>query len=108
MPSVFVGREDLLAEGVQYILSTPAAWIAILGYGGMGKTTLALAILHQQNIQKSFGNNCYFVPCDVLNSGSDLIYALLHTLESAYAKDKDILSGLHAYSLKCWKNIGGS
>ena len=60
MPNVFVGRDDLLADGVEYILSTEAAWVAILGNGGMGKTTLALAILHHKKIKASFGNHCYF------------------------------------------------
>ena len=103
MPYIFVGRDDLLTDGVNYILSTTAAWIAILGYGGMGKTTLALAILHHQEIKAIFGNHSYFVPCDVLKTAQDLVIAVLQILGSKHQENKDYLSGLQTGLLQTGK-----
>jgi hypothetical protein len=50
----------------------PSARVAILGSGGMGKTTLALAALHSSDVERKYEHR-YFVSCESANSASDLI-----------------------------------
>jgi hypothetical protein len=49
MPAHFVGRDDLLAELLERLVSEPQLVLALEGLAGVGKTTLALALaLHKQ------------------------------------------------------------
>ncbi|PPQ77988.1 hypothetical protein CVT25_015455 [Psilocybe cyanescens] len=72
-PAHFVGRDDLVQQGIEHILLTPVARVIILGLGGIGKTSLALAIAHNDRIKEIFGNKSYFVSCEGLKSGLDLV-----------------------------------
>ncbi|SJL11866.1 uncharacterized protein ARMOST_15277 [Armillaria ostoyae] len=45
-PSVFKGRDDLVQEGIANLLADSPHSIIIMGFGGMGKTSLALRILN--------------------------------------------------------------
>ena len=45
--------------------------ITLLGAGGIGKTAIALALLHHARILTRFGNRRYFVPCHNLESSLD-------------------------------------
>ena len=56
------------------------ARIAILGFGGYGKTTLACAILTAKQIQDHFGDARYFVPCESVTSSGALMTELGKTL----------------------------
>ncbi|KAJ7732634.1 hypothetical protein B0H16DRAFT_1238155, partial [Mycena metata] len=46
--------------------------IAILGAGGMGKTSLARAVLHHPNITTRYHGNRFFVTCDIASSKAEL------------------------------------
>ncbi|THU86710.1 hypothetical protein K435DRAFT_804875 [Dendrothele bispora CBS 962.96] len=45
VPRIFYGRDDLIKEGVDYIVNSAQAFLAILGPGGIGKTALAQKLL---------------------------------------------------------------
>ncbi|KAJ7268546.1 hypothetical protein C8J57DRAFT_1717249 [Mycena rebaudengoi] len=60
-PQIFNGRESELQDVVN-ILMQDSAHIAILGMGGMGKTSLATAALHNPQVEAKYSHR-YFVPC---------------------------------------------
>ncbi|KAJ7265635.1 hypothetical protein C8J57DRAFT_1718273 [Mycena rebaudengoi] len=60
-PQIFHGREAELQDVVN-ILVQESAHIAILGAGGMGKTSLATAALHNPEVEAKYLHR-YFVPC---------------------------------------------
>ncbi|KAJ6596169.1 hypothetical protein DFH09DRAFT_128481 [Mycena vulgaris] len=70
-PKIFHGRDSELTEIVAS-LGRDSARIAILGTGGIGKTSLARAALHHPQISARFSQR-FFVPCDSATSSSDLV-----------------------------------
>ncbi|KAJ7242053.1 hypothetical protein C8J57DRAFT_1477570 [Mycena rebaudengoi] len=60
-PQIFNGRESELQDVVN-ILIQDSAHIAILGAGGMGKTSLATTALHNPQVEAKYSHR-YFVPC---------------------------------------------
>ncbi|KAJ7744927.1 hypothetical protein B0H16DRAFT_1206108, partial [Mycena metata] len=94
-PQIFHGRESELADILNYFRQGTAR-IAILGAGGMGKTSLAQTVLHHEEIVKKYQGNRLFVPCDTaankvelagliaahleMKPGQDLIRAVLNRL----------------------------
>ncbi|KAJ7118505.1 hypothetical protein C8R43DRAFT_960288 [Mycena crocata] len=62
-PKIFHGRESELAEILEHFTTT-APRIAILGTGGMGKTSLARMILHHPQITARYNAQRFFVACD--------------------------------------------
>ncbi|KZW04444.1 hypothetical protein EXIGLDRAFT_25922 [Exidia glandulosa HHB12029] len=67
-PTLFFGRDELVQQAVQ-TLQTPKH-VAFLGPGGMGKSSLAKAVLSDPAIVKEFRDERYFVAFDDLNSPS--------------------------------------
>ncbi|KAJ7761365.1 hypothetical protein B0H16DRAFT_1234346, partial [Mycena metata] len=70
-PKIFHGRESELADILNHFKeSTPR--IAILGAGGMGKTSLAQTVLHHEEIVIKYQGNWLFVVCDTAASKAEL------------------------------------
>ncbi|THU80183.1 hypothetical protein K435DRAFT_874649 [Dendrothele bispora CBS 962.96] len=81
VPIVFKGREDLVEQGVAILCQEALRFLAILGAGGMGKTSLALHILNSDLVQNKFGERCYFIPCELFEDAESLVQGLIHVME---------------------------
>jgi AAA+ superfamily predicted ATPase len=66
-PQIFHGRESELSD-ILTLLKTEAPRIAILGTGGMGKTSLARAVIHHAEVSAQYTQHRYFVACDSATS----------------------------------------
>ena len=94
-PKIFYGRESEVADILKHFRQgTPK--IAILGAGGMGKTSLASAVVHHEEIMMKYQGNRLFVVCETAASkvelaglvgahlgikpGKDLTQAVIHRL----------------------------
>ncbi|KAJ7922734.1 P-loop containing nucleoside triphosphate hydrolase protein [Mycena leptocephala] len=62
-PKIFHGRDSELSN-VLHLFSQGTPRIAILGAGGMGKTSLARAIIHHTEITERYNQHRFFVACD--------------------------------------------
>ncbi|KAG1724117.1 P-loop containing nucleoside triphosphate hydrolase protein [Suillus occidentalis] len=63
-PAMFYGRDALVAELTRLVVNDEH--IALIGPGGMGKSSLAKAILHEPLILEKFADRRFFVTYDVL------------------------------------------
>ncbi|KAJ7254547.1 P-loop containing nucleoside triphosphate hydrolase protein, partial [Mycena rebaudengoi] len=70
-PQIFHGREVELQDVVN-ILVQDSAHIAILGAGGMGKTSLATAALHNPQVEAKYSHR-YFIPCQSSPTCTELV-----------------------------------
>ncbi|KAJ6538371.1 hypothetical protein DFH09DRAFT_1283417 [Mycena vulgaris] len=71
-PKIFHGRDTELADILKlFMQETPR--IAILGAGGMGKTSLARAVLHHPTVTGKYAQHRSFVACDSTLSKDELV-----------------------------------
>ncbi len=76
-PSVFMGRDDLVQESIANLLADSPHSIIIMGFGDMGKTSLALKILNDAAVQAKYEAHRYFIPCDIVCSVDCTVEVLL-------------------------------
>ncbi|KAJ7891055.1 P-loop containing nucleoside triphosphate hydrolase protein [Mycena leptocephala] len=62
-PKIFHGRDSELSNILQ-LFSQGTPKIAILGAGGMGKTSLARAVIHHTKITERYDQHRFFIACD--------------------------------------------
>ncbi|THU81404.1 TPR-like protein, partial [Dendrothele bispora CBS 962.96] len=81
VPIVFKGREELVEQGVAILCQQASRFLAILGGGGMGKTSLALHIMSATSVNDKFAGRCYFIPCEIFEDAESLVQGLIQIME---------------------------
>ena len=71
-----VGRDGEVAALVGGWLATPPEPVAVLGAPGIGKSTICLAALHDDQVAERFGDRRWFVRCDGATSAEVLLSGL--------------------------------
>ena len=89
LPEDFVRRSEEIKQLRSYLLSREAGkpvtiTAALKGAGGYGKTTLAMALCHDENVKHTFDDGILWVPLgknpsDLIGKIEDLIYKLTDT-----------------------------
>ncbi|KAJ7339811.1 P-loop containing nucleoside triphosphate hydrolase protein, partial [Mycena albidolilacea] len=77
-PKIFHGRESELEDLVGSLLRDPAR-VAVLGPGGMGKTTLAMAALHHPKVASRYPSR-YFISCESAHTRDSLVAIIVSNL----------------------------
>ena len=104
-----IGRDKERSEVIDTLLHKSPACIAILGGGGMGKTTLAVSVLHEPVVVNQYPSR-YFVSCEGVPSVSSLVGEITNALRIPLANHDahlidTILSSFPANTLLCLDNL---
>ncbi|TDL20131.1 hypothetical protein BD410DRAFT_841490 [Rickenella mellea] len=75
-PEIFFGRDEYVANVVDMILKKMPARLAILGPGGVGKTAVASAVYHHEQIEAFFQDHRFFITCEAMFSAESLLDTL--------------------------------
>lgn len=79
-PINFHGRDDYVDRLATTVLESPSNHVAILGTGGIGKTSVALALLHDERIHARFNDRRYFFSCESAANADTIIESLTSML----------------------------
>ena len=71
--------------------------IALIDAGGIGKTSIALAVVHRDRIKQRFGHHRRFAPCDQLSASSAHLLRRISNVIGAGVKTPEDLTPLRAF-----------
>ena len=94
-PKIFFGRDEL----VQRIVSSAENFtsMALIGTGGIGKTSIILTVLNDYRIKERFGDNRSFIRCDRLTPSHTHFLRQLSEATGAGVENPEDLSPMRRY-----------
>ncbi|KZV76216.1 TPR-like protein [Peniophora sp. CONT] len=79
-PQIFHGRMQEVEHAVNQIVNNAPARVAILGSGGIGKTSIAQAAMHHPAIVARYGDRRFFISCEAAFSAESVVSKMLTDL----------------------------
>ncbi|EIN05003.1 hypothetical protein PUNSTDRAFT_138186 [Punctularia strigosozonata HHB-11173 SS5] len=94
-PLYFFGRDDLVNDLVSKLAGTTQHHVALLGTGGIGKTSVAQAVIDHESVKSK--HRCCFIRCDPILTAPSLVSAIHQGISSGNApQDGDLVAKLES------------